>query len=113
MLNPPLRRQRRRSPPSVAVPGAAAQVPPGCSRYSVELRKPLGLLLEEDRSGGIFVASVVQGGNADCCGLVGKVRHSRWKCGWVRVTLRLLTSVEPSLRIRLCINMTHSWRSWV
>jgi hypothetical protein len=31
------------------------QVPPGCSRYSVELRKPLGLVLEEDRHGSIFV----------------------------------------------------------
>ena len=60
-------------PTSGAATGAAAQVP--CAQYSVELRKPLGLLLEEDRCGGIFVASVVQGGNADCCGLVGKVQR--------------------------------------
>ncbi len=31
------------------------QVPPGCRRYSVELRKPLGMVLEEDRHGSIYV----------------------------------------------------------
>lgn len=31
------------------------QAPPGCSRYAVELRKPLGLVLEEDRHGSIYV----------------------------------------------------------
>ena len=34
------------------------QAPPGCSRYTVELRKPLGLVLEEDRHGCIFVVGV-------------------------------------------------------
>jgi hypothetical protein len=32
-----------------------SQVPSGCRRYSVELRKPLGMVLEEDRHGAIFV----------------------------------------------------------
>lgn len=32
--------------------------PPGCSRYTVELRKPLGIVLEQkDKSGDIFVVS--------------------------------------------------------
>ena len=34
---------------------SCSQVPPGCRRYSVELRKPLGMVLEEDRHGAIFV----------------------------------------------------------
>lgn len=36
------------------------QVPPGCSRYSVEVNRPLGLILEE-RNGAIVVAEVVKG----------------------------------------------------
>lgn len=35
------------------------QPPPGCSRYTVELRKPLGLVLEEDRHGSIFVVRLL------------------------------------------------------
>lgn len=36
----------------------APQVPPGCKRYTVSLRKPLGLVLEQDaKTGGIYVAS--------------------------------------------------------
>ena len=31
------------------------QVPLGCARYSVQLSKPLGIVLEEDKSGSIFV----------------------------------------------------------
>lgn len=42
----------------------AVQVPEGCSRYTVVLSKPLGLALEEDGKGGIFVAEVHEGGNA-------------------------------------------------
>jgi hypothetical protein len=33
--------------------------PPGCSRYSVRVKKPLGLVLEEDKQGNIFVAEIV------------------------------------------------------
>ena len=36
-----------------------SQVPPGCRRYSVELRKPLGMVLEEDRHGAIYVVRVL------------------------------------------------------
>ncbi|CAI5518990.1 unnamed protein product [Closterium sp. Naga37s-1] len=43
--------------------------PPGCSRIKIELARPLGLVLEE-RAGGIFVAEVAQGGNAEATGLV-------------------------------------------
>ncbi|KAI5071172.1 hypothetical protein GOP47_0013423 [Adiantum capillus-veneris] len=44
--------------------------PPGCSRVKVELSKPLGIVLEEDKAGNIFVAEVFEGGNADKSGLV-------------------------------------------
>lgn len=43
--------------------------PPGCARYSVTLSKPLGLVLEENKSAGtIVVADVVEGGNAERSG---------------------------------------------
>ncbi|XP_057833848.2 uncharacterized protein LOC131044522 isoform X2 [Cryptomeria japonica] len=44
--------------------------PPGCSRFKVELSRPLGLVLEEDKAGKIFVAEIVKDGNADKSGLV-------------------------------------------
>ncbi|MCO5548184.1 hypothetical protein L7F22_001642 [Adiantum nelumboides] len=44
--------------------------PPGCTRVKVELKKPLGIILEENKVGNIFVAEVVEGGNADKSGLV-------------------------------------------
>ena len=46
------------------------QAPPGCSRYTVELRKPLGLALEEDGAGGIKVAEVHADGNAALDGTI-------------------------------------------
>ena len=33
--------------------------PPGCSRYEIRVKKPLGLVLEEDKAGNIFVAEIV------------------------------------------------------
>ncbi|GBF93447.1 hypothetical protein Rsub_06580 [Raphidocelis subcapitata] len=54
-------------------PPAAAQrdegPPAGCSRYTVELRRPLGVVLEQQQAGGaIVVASITAGGNADKTG---------------------------------------------
>ncbi|GFR42070.1 hypothetical protein Agub_g2891, partial [Astrephomene gubernaculifera] len=44
---------------------SADQVPIGCSRYSVSLRKPLGIVLEQDvKSGNIFVVEVKTEGSA-------------------------------------------------
>lgn len=40
------------------------QVPPGCSRYEVELSRPLGLILEENKNGTIVVAEIPEGGKA-------------------------------------------------
>ena len=41
------------------------QVPPGCARYTLRLRKPLGMVLEEERgTGRITVAELVPGGAA-------------------------------------------------
>ncbi|KAI7840613.1 hypothetical protein COHA_005635 [Chlorella ohadii] len=41
------------------------RVPPGCSRYTVSLPKPLGLVLEEGKGGrGVYVAEIVAKGNA-------------------------------------------------
>lgn len=48
------------------------QAPPGCSRYAVMLRKPLGIVLEEDGKGGIFVASVAAGGKAAAEGSISQ-----------------------------------------
>eukprot|EP00899_Mesostigma_viride_P015905 jgi/Mesvir1/24315/Mv11001-RA.1 len=45
-------------------------VPAGCSRYKVELSKPLGLVLAEDKWGNIIVDSVAPGGNADKDGTI-------------------------------------------
>lgn len=48
--------------------------PPGCSRYTVKLRKPLGLVLQQDAStNNITVAEVTPEGAAAKTGLVGVV----------------------------------------
>eukprot|EP00198_Chlamydomonas_reinhardtii_P006418 XP_001695754.1 predicted protein [Chlamydomonas reinhardtii] len=40
-------------------------LPIGCARYSVSLKKPLGMVLEQDvKSGNIFVVEVKAGGSA-------------------------------------------------
>lgn len=54
--------------PACAFPCPQDRVPPGCSRYSVSLAKPLGLVLEEGKGGrGVYVV----GGWVDgSCGLV-------------------------------------------
>ena len=44
--------------------------PAGCTRYSINIKRPLGLVLEEKKEGGIFVGEIVEGGNADKSGLV-------------------------------------------
>ena len=44
--------------------------PPGCSRYEVRIKKPLGLVLEEDKTGKIFVAEILEDSNAARAGLI-------------------------------------------
>ena len=44
--------------------------PPGCSRYEVRIKKPLGLVLEEDKTGKIFVAEILEDSNAARTGLI-------------------------------------------
>ena len=51
---------------------ANVQIPPGCSRYTVDLTRPLGLTLEEDGKGGIRVADVARGGNAERAELISE-----------------------------------------
>jgi hypothetical protein len=46
------------------------QAPPGCSRYDVELRRPLGLVLEERATGDIVVAEVQASGHAEKVGSI-------------------------------------------
>jgi hypothetical protein len=56
-------RTSRALPKLQSTDGDVAEVdgtpPPGCSRYSIEVRRPLGLVLEEDKSGSIYVAEIV------------------------------------------------------
>eukprot|EP00246_Nothoceros_aenigmaticus_P000272 TRINITY_DN10417_c0_g1_i2.p1 TRINITY_DN10417_c0_g1~~TRINITY_DN10417_c0_g1_i2.p1 ORF type:complete len:180 (-),score=14.50 TRINITY_DN10417_c0_g1_i2:182-721(-) len=44
--------------------------PPGCSRIKLEISKPLGMVLEQDKNGNIVVAGLVADGNAAKSGLV-------------------------------------------
>mmetsp|Transcript_32376 Transcript_32376/g.102979 ORF Transcript_32376/g.102979 Transcript_32376/m.102979 type:complete len:158 (-) Transcript_32376:1103-1576(-) len=44
--------------------------PPNCERIEVQLRKPLGLTLEENKAGDIFVVGLVPEGNAEKSGMV-------------------------------------------
>lgn len=64
-----VRRRVLRAPRAQAAGAAAAGEegpPPGCARYTVELRKPLGFVLEQKSEGsGIFVAAITPGGSAD------------------------------------------------
>eukprot|EP01024_Parvocaulis_polyphysoides_P007419 TRINITY_DN12207_c0_g1_i1.p2 TRINITY_DN12207_c0_g1~~TRINITY_DN12207_c0_g1_i1.p2 ORF type:complete len:165 (-),score=17.47 TRINITY_DN12207_c0_g1_i1:314-769(-) len=46
------------------------EIPPGCSRYQIQLRKPLGLVLEETKEGKIIVAEIVPEGSADQLGTI-------------------------------------------
>lgn len=48
--------------------------PRGCSRYSVSLKKPLGLVLEQDSAGRITIAEIAPEGAADKTGLCAVVR---------------------------------------
>jgi len=58
------------SPSSIAEK-SIDEIPKGCSRYSVELNKPLGLVLEERKSTGtIVVAEITPEGNADNSGVI-------------------------------------------
>eukprot|EP00882_Tetradesmus_deserticola_P004421 GHRQ01004665.1.p1 GENE.GHRQ01004665.1~~GHRQ01004665.1.p1 ORF type:complete len:170 (+),score=33.66 GHRQ01004665.1:141-650(+) len=46
-------------------------IPPGCSRYSISIKKPLGLVLEQNKSSGIItVAEISPEGSAARTGLV-------------------------------------------
>lgn len=49
-------------------------VPPGCSRYSISLKKPLGLVLEQNKDTGVItIAEIAPEGNAAKTGLVAVV----------------------------------------
>lgn len=61
-------------------------IPANCSRYKVKLSKPLGLVLEEDRSGAIFVAEVLPGGNAERLGLISPRDQLIATSGFIRTT---------------------------
>jgi hypothetical protein len=49
-------------------------VPPGCARYSISLKKPLGLVLEQNKDTGVItIAEIAPEGNAAKTGLVAVV----------------------------------------
>jgi len=56
-------------PSGPAGPAAAAAAGPG-QRYTVTLKRPLGLVLEEITPGRIVVSEIIPGGNADKSGQV-------------------------------------------
>lgn len=63
------------------------QIPSGCSRYSVSLGKPLGLVLEENKSTGtIVVAEIVPGGNAEKSGAISVGDQLIATSGYTRTT---------------------------
>jgi hypothetical protein len=63
--------QAEGDPAAAAAAAAADVVPPNCSRYKVSLTKPLGLVLEEDKSSGsIVVAEIIEGGAGERAGLI-------------------------------------------
>ena len=49
---------------------SADPVPPGCARYAVEIKKPLGMYLAEDKNGNIFVEGLLPEGAAEKSGLI-------------------------------------------
>jgi len=53
-----------------SVDGKEDEIPPNCARYTVNISKPLGLVMEETASGFIRVAEVLPGGNAERIGLI-------------------------------------------
>jgi len=52
--------------------GEQDAIPANCTRVSVEVKKPLGLILEEDGLGGIVVVEVVSEGNSAKTKLIRK-----------------------------------------
>jgi C-terminal processing protease CtpA/Prc len=63
------------------------QVPAGCSRYTVSLGKPLGLVLEERKAtGSIVVAEIVPGGNAEKSGVISIGDQLIATSGYTRTT---------------------------
>lgn len=50
--------------------GKEDEIPPNCARYTVNIPKPLGLVMEETASGLIRVAEILSGGNAERTGLI-------------------------------------------
>lgn len=49
-------------------------VPPGCSRYSISIKKPLGLVLEQNKDTNVItIADITPEGNAAKTGLVAVV----------------------------------------
>eukprot|EP00607_Mallomonas_marina_P008079 CAMPEP_0182418320 /NCGR_PEP_ID=MMETSP1167-20130531/2785_1 /TAXON_ID=2988 /ORGANISM="Mallomonas Sp, Strain CCMP3275" /LENGTH=160 /DNA_ID=CAMNT_0024592479 /DNA_START=228 /DNA_END=710 /DNA_ORIENTATION=- len=75
----------------------------GAGDRTVELRLPLGLDLDEDQSGNVFVSSITPGGRADRSGLVFKGDYvamcsatfgeDMWSCRGVGLT-RVLTAIK-------------------
>ena len=57
--------QQEQQQQTTDVQSSRDDIPAGCSRYSINLSKPLGIVLEENNQGVITVAEIVPGSNAD------------------------------------------------
>eukprot|EP00271_Cylindrocystis_brebissonii_P014966 TRINITY_DN3674_c0_g1_i1.p1 TRINITY_DN3674_c0_g1~~TRINITY_DN3674_c0_g1_i1.p1 ORF type:complete len:211 (+),score=34.01 TRINITY_DN3674_c0_g1_i1:157-789(+) len=69
-LTPKSRQQRTRIAALGNDDNESEQPPPGCSRIKVDLRRPLGLVLEEALSGGIFVCEILPDSHAARAGVI-------------------------------------------
>eukprot|EP01031_Cornospumella_fuschlensis_P031925 gene31925-38597_t len=80
---------------------------PGATDRLVELRKPMGLVLDEDKEGNVFVKEIEQGGRAERSGMVFQGDYVRmvsatfgddmWTCRNVGLT-----------RVLSCINVRNT-----
>lgn len=82
-------------------------IPPGCSRYSVSLTKPIGLVLEERKdTKTIVVAEIVPGGAAEKSGLVAVGDILIATNGYTRTTEQMYNEIvvrggEQMVRLRV------------
>lgn len=83
------------------------QVPPGCSRYSISIKKPLGIVLEQNKDTGVItIAEISPEGNAAKTGLVAVVSGGQAAPG-LSVAGARSTTCDAAVRIAHCLCKQH------